>query len=98
MELSCTGQQSKSTIFVAVIKPDAPGGVTLSSLLQLTGLMKPEVPQIEGSPNFLDIELEVRVRLNLRVLIIMYKIVHPSTNISRGFRTKHFGTWVLKAY
>ena len=66
MELSCTSQQSKSTIFEAVIRPDSPGGVTLSSLLQLTGLMKPEVPQIDGSPNFLDIELEVRA---LRILI-----------------------------
>ena len=75
MELSCSNrQQSESTIFKAVITPDSPGGVTLSSLLQLTGLMKPEVPQIDGSPNFLDIQMEVRVLFNLRMLISMYKL------------------------
>ena len=58
-ELSCTGQQSKSTSFEAVIRPDSPGGVTLSSLLQLIGLKNPEVPQVDGSPDFIDIELKV---------------------------------------
>ena len=76
MELSCTSQQSKSTIFEAVIRPDSPGGVTLSSLLQLTGLMKPDVPQIDGSPNFLEIELEVKA---LRILILYVQIMHSST-------------------
>ena len=59
MDLSCTGQQSKSTAFEAAIRPDSPGGVTLSSLLQLIGLKNPEVPQVDGSPDFLDIELKV---------------------------------------
>ena len=59
MELSCTGQQSKDTAFEAAIKPDSPRGVTLSSLLQLIGLKNPEVPQVDGSPDFLDIELKV---------------------------------------
>ena len=61
MELSCTGKQSKGTAFEAAIKPDSPRGVTLSSLLQLIGLKNPEVPQVDGSPDFLDIELKVTV-------------------------------------
>ncbi len=60
MELSCTGQQSKSTLFEAVIRPDSPGGVTLSSLLHLIGLTSPDVPQVGGSPDFFNIELKVR--------------------------------------
>lgn len=61
MELSCTGQQSKSIAFEAAVRPDSPGGVTLSSLLELIGLKNPEVPQVDGSPDFLDIELKVTV-------------------------------------
>ena len=60
MELSCTAKQSKSTLFEATIRPDLPGGVTLSSLLQLIGLKKPEVPQVDGSSDFLNITLKVR--------------------------------------
>lgn len=66
MELSCRGQQSKSTAFEAAIRPDYPGGVTLSSLLQLIGLKSPEVPQVDGSPDFLNIELKVTVRKYLQ--------------------------------
>ena len=61
MELSCTGQQSKSSIFEAVIRQDSPSGVTLSSLLKLIGLTSPDVPQVDDSPNFLNIELKVNV-------------------------------------
>jgi len=61
MKLSCTGQQSKSIAFEAAVRPDSPGGVTLSSLLELIGLKNPEVPQVDGSPDFLDIELKVTV-------------------------------------
>lgn len=66
MELSCRGQQSKSTALEAAIRPDYPGGVTLSSLLQLIGLKSPEVPQVDGSPDFLNIELKVTVRKYLQ--------------------------------
>ncbi len=59
MELSCTGQQSKSTVFEAVIRPGSPGGVTLSSLLHLIGLTSPDVPHVEGSLDFFNIELKV---------------------------------------
>lgn len=71
MELSCTGQQSKSTIFEAAIRPDSPRGLTLLPLLQLIGLKSPDVPQVDGSPDFLNIELKVRVYASNTTLLVV---------------------------
>ena len=60
MELSCTSQLSQKNVFEATIRPDSPGGLKLSSLLHLIGLKNPEIPKVDGSPNFLEIELKVR--------------------------------------
>ena len=60
MKLSCTSKQSKGTMFEAVISPDSPSGVTLSPLLKLIGLTSPDVPHVDGSPDFFSIELKVR--------------------------------------
>ena len=65
MKLSCTNQ-SQENVFEATIKPDVPGGLKLSSLLHLIGIKSPDVPTVDGSPNFLEIELKVRTK-NLRV-------------------------------
>ena len=59
MELNCSTQESEKSILEAKIRPDIPGGLTLSSLLKLCGLNAPDVPVVNGSPNFLDIELMV---------------------------------------
>ena len=63
VELSCTSRESNGTILEATIKPDSQGGLTLSSLLKAVGLKSPEddVPQVDGSPDFLNIELKVSV-------------------------------------
>ncbi|XP_022789265.1 uncharacterized protein LOC111328972 [Stylophora pistillata] len=60
VELSSTSQESNSTILEAVIKPDSHGGLTLSSLLGIVGLKstEDEVPQVDGSPDFLNIGLK----------------------------------------
>ena len=59
MELSCTNQHSQNKVFQATVRPDVPGRLKLSSLLNLIGLECPDVPVVVGSSNFLDIELKV---------------------------------------
>ena len=59
MELNCSTQESEKSILETKIRPDIPGGLTLSSLLKLCGLNAPDVPVVNGSPNFLEIELMV---------------------------------------
>lgn len=60
--LSCANQSSQKNIFEASIKPDASGGLKLSPLLNLIEVENPTVPDVDGSPNFLGIELKVRAK------------------------------------
>ena len=60
MTFSCVNQPSQKTTFEASIKPDDSGGITLPSLLKLIEVENPAVPDVDGSPNFLEIELKVR--------------------------------------
>ena len=84
VELSSTSQEASSTILEAVIKPGSPGRLTLSSLLRFVGLKSPEdeVPPVDGSPDFLNIELKVNACcLSLGYFPLVY---NNSITISRS--------------
>ena len=110
VELSSTSQEENSTILEAVIKPGSPGRLTLSWLLRFVELESPEdeVLQVDGSPDFLNIELKVNaccVSLS-NFLLVSNKSITISRSISldvtfrkRVFSLKHlhfiFVRWML---
>lgn len=88
--LSCANQSSQKNTFEASIKPDASGGLKLSPLLNLIEVENPAVPDVDGSPNFLGIELEVRTEC-FSVNNISYKWLY-SKKVSIK-HCMHTGIW-----